>query len=229
MGPFFGGVGSLINERYQLVERFRASGMSSVFKAWDNKEQYSVVVKIATNNSKYSNLVECLKREAVALKRINNLRVVRLLDCGDIGESYFVVLEYIHGMDLEKCLACGSLPLDICISVGIDVLEGLKAIHEEGMVHRDLKPENLIATRIGVKIIDFGLVISVPGADQEMTSLSNSGTAVGTLPYLSPEQARGFSNLDSRSDLYACGIVLYELMTGVVPFYEFEKEGKMFW
>ncbi len=227
-------VGSLISDRYELVERLRSGGMGSVFKAWDFQEDSYVVVKIATHNSEYSSLVEYLKREAMALKRLNdhhpdNPRIVRLLNAGDIGESYFVVMEYIHGMDLRSHLnKTGPLPLDICVSVGVDMLEGLGAIHEEGLVHRDLKPENLMATRVGVKIIDFGLVRFISASDRQMKRLTNPGITVGTPLYISPEQALGRSDLDGRCDLYVCGVVLYELLTGVLPFPKF-KEGERYW
>ena len=221
-------IGSLISGRYELREHIFTSDMSSVFKAWDCQEDRFVVVKISTDSAEHNNLVECLKREAMALQRINHPHVVRWLDSGNIGASHFIVLEYIPGSNLaDRIHRQGSLTLDLAISAGVDILDGLKAIHEEGMVHRDLKPENLIAARVGVKIIDLGLVVSAPDAEQRMDPLDSPGMIYGTLPYLSPEQACGFGGLDGRSDLYACGVVLYELLTGTTPFYKFKEGGKM--
>ncbi|TSC84713.1 MAG: serine/threonine protein kinase, bacterial [Parcubacteria group bacterium Gr01-1014_13] len=224
-----GRVGSLISGRYELKEHIYTSNMSSVLKAWDYKEDRFVVVKISTDTVQYSNLVECLKREAGALSRIDHPRVVRVFDSGNIGPSHFIVLEYIHGTNLANYIhRHGRLFLDAAISVGIDLLEGLEAIHKEGIVHRDLKPENLITTRIGVKIIDLGLAVSTPAAEQKMDPLDSPGMVSGTPPYLSPEQAQGSEDLDARSDLYACGVILYELLTGALPFYNFKKDGQIF-
>lgn len=208
-------VGRLINGRYELVKLLSATSMSMVFKAWDCQRQYFVAVKIATNYS-----VDHLKYEALALQRINHPHVVRLFDCGDVEDLYFVVLEYLHGMDLGCYLHKAIRPFfpDIALSAMFDVLEGLKAIHTEGLVHRDIKPENLMVTGAGIKIIDLGLVKFLSAADRDIKSLEIPNTAAGTPPYLSPEQTRGASNLDCRSDLYTCGVVLYQLLTGVLPF-----------
>ena len=221
-------VGSLVGDRYELVKPLSITTMSRVFKAWDHQQEHFVVVKITTNSSEHYGLVERLKREAIALKRLDHPRVVHLLDSGDVEESYFVVLEYIHGMNLAACLyTTYLLPLDTAISIEVDMLEGLEAIHKEGLVHRDLKPENLMATRVGIKIIDFGLVKFVSAADRQMKQLTNPGTVFGTPQYLSPEQALGLSDVDARSDLYTCGVILYELLTGVLPFYKIFEGGRL--
>ncbi len=220
-------VGDLIGDRYELVKLLNKTSMSTVFKAWDRWQEYFVVVKIAINNSLVPNAVDCLKHEALALQRIGDPHVVHLFDYGDIGESYFVVLEYLYGMDLRPCLNMGKadkrenacpLPPSVALWVMIEVLDGLKAMHEEGLVHRDIKPENLMTTGDEIKIIDLGLVKFLSTADPDIKSLDIHGTATGTPPYLSPEQCQAADNLDCRSDLYACGVVLYELLTGVLPF-----------
>jgi len=230
MQPVSDWIDRLICGRYELRECIYSSRMSNVFRAWDHKKECVVAVKIATNNLKYSNLVGSLKREAIALGRFNNPRVVRLLDFGTIGESFFIVMEYVRGWSLADHLdRDGQLPLAICISMGIQILEGLKVIHSAGLIHCDLKPDNLMVTPDGIKIIDFGVVRFASAVDQKMNwTNDNSKHVTGTLPYLSPEQGQArFKDFDGRTDLYACGVVLYELMTGVYPFYEFEKEDQI--
>lgn len=223
-----GGIDSLIAGRYELRVCLNASYMSSVFQAWDRQQECFVVVKIAMNNSIVLNSVEYLKYEVLALKRLDHPRIVRLLDFGDINEStYFIVLEYIHGRELARNLESqGRLSLNGSISTGIQVLEGLEAIHQAGLVHQDIKPENLLVTSDGIKIIDLGTAKFVSLGDGNMKSLHDPGMTVGTLPYMSPEQACGKENVDIRSDIYSCGVLLYEMVTGLFPFPKFKEDGK---
>jgi serine/threonine-protein kinase len=224
-----GEIGSVMAGRYQLEEHILTTEMSSVVKAWDKFEQRFVVIKITKDTVDCPALVRCLEREAEALQQIDSHRVVRFFDSGKIGASYFIVLEYIQGKDLFRYTEKPhTLSIEETISVGIDILEGLEAIHKAGVVHRDIKLENLITTRDGVKIIDLGLAVSTPTAEKIMDPLDNEGRVCGTPPYLSPEQACGKRDLDGRSDLYACGVVLYELLTGNVPFYKYtDSRGRM--
>lgn len=212
-------IGSLLGDRYRLVESVSKSRMSELFKAWDYQQNCLVVVKVATNNRQSPKLVKYLKREAKALKRFNDRRIVRFLDCGHVAESHFVVLEYIEGKDLGAYLKSDSaLPFELSISIVMEVLEGLEVIHKEQLVHRDIKPGNLMITSSGVKIIDFGLVKSVSKANRNQKKSEDDKRMVGTPPYLSPEQACDSDDLDYRTDLYACGVVLHKLLTGSWPF-----------
>lgn len=217
-------LGDLVCDRYEVVECLGKGRMSSVFKAWDQKEKRFVVVKFATNNHRDPDLVEYLKREAIALKRLDHPRFARLFDCGHLGESYFLVLEYITGLVVLHCLdKVAWLPPDIAISVMVDVLEGLEVVHSNGMVHRDIKPQNLIITSNGVKIIDFGVVKFIPTDNSAPNFVGNRRTAVGSLPYMSPEEACGMDGVNGRSDLFACGVTLYQMLTGEFPFHRFES------
>lgn len=223
MGPILGG---LICDRYEVVDCLCKGRMSSVFKAWDHKEKLFVVVKFATNNFRDQDLVGHLKREAVALKRLDHPRIVRLLDCGYLGESYFLVLEYISGLVVFHYLdKVAWLPPDISISIMVDVLEGLEVVHNSGMIHRDIKPQNLIITSDGVKIIDFGVVKFMPTENPAPNSVGNRRTAAGSLPYMSPEEICGIDGVNGRSDLFSCGVTLYQMLTGELPFYKFEPDG----
>ncbi|MBI2037692.1 MAG: serine/threonine protein kinase [Candidatus Magasanikbacteria bacterium] len=192
--------------------------MGHVFKAWDCQNQFWVVVKAI---DKKHELVQRLKREADTLRRLNDPRIVRLLDCGIDKDLYFLVLEYLEGKDLGMCIDTHDLVLtqEFCISIGVQILEGVEPMHTAGVVHRDIKPANVFLVSGQVKILDFGLVklVNRPGPRRRM--LTNYPVVIGTLGYLSPEQMRG-EEVDCRSDLYACGIVLYELLTGELPFYK---------
>lgn len=215
MEPVKNWTNRLIGGRYKLKHHIATTGMSSVFKAFDRREKRFVAVKIATNNHKTLDVVECLRQEASSLRRINHPRVVRLIDFGYVNwETYFLVMEYLPGYTLANLVQnLGRLPVNLCVSLGVQILDGLDAIHKKHLVHRDIKPENVMIGFDGAKIIDFGLAASVPFVDR----LSDPGVAYGTLPYIAPEHLYG-SGLDYRSDLYSCGVVLYKILTGVLPF-----------
>lgn len=226
-------LGQIIGDRYKLVEHICETLMSSVFKAWDSQDNCFVAMKIATNvPERCSNAVKYLERESFALHSLDHPRVVRFLNCGyhkSYYKSYFVVLEYLEGIDLSTCLdKIHCLPFEVAISIMREILEGMEALHQAGLIHRDLKPENLMITPRGVKIIDLGLVKFASESRQDARPLNKPGMTFGTLPYLSPEQACDRSDLDGRSDIFACGVVFYEILTGMEPFTcgEFVKDGR---
>lgn len=226
MKPISDWEGRLIGGRYELKIRFDATRMSSVFKAWDHQNECWVVVKMVHRTD--VSLVTRLKREKAALERLNHPRIVRLFDSGTDGDFFFLVLEYLPGVDLRVGIQSRSLSLtqEMGISFGLQILEGLEAMHAAGMVHRDLKPGNLMLTPDGVTIIDLGLLkLTNPPGPRRRRLTQRVNAVVGTLDYVSPEQKRGGS-VDKRSDLYACGIILYELLTGERPFY---KSGDAEW
>lgn len=222
--------GRFVSDRYELAEYLFVTETNSLFKAWDHYQQQYVIIKIAEANSKH-----LLKREVLALDRLKNFsspRIVRLVNHGNFENSYFIALEYIHGTNLYLYLdQMKRLPVDTCISVGVELLEGIEVLHKASLVHRDLKPTNLVISNVGVKIVDFGIAAFVSQTDHHLTWPKRSGHWVGTQPYLSPEQFFVYEDLDTRSDLYACGIILYQLLTGVLPFDEFfdEKNMAIYW
>ncbi len=210
--------GVLIANRYELVERICITRMNTVFKAWDFQQQRWVVVKIAITSVSNRRLIERLRCEARALQRLSHPRIVRLLDSGYYDDSYFLVLEYLQGVDMSFYLKTHFLmSLHAVIVLGVELLEALEVVHQQGLVHRDIKPENIIITAGGIKLIDFGLVKFLNPDGRPQRRLTNPGFLMGTLPYLSPEQAYD-GEVDGRSDLYVCGIVLYEALTGTFPF-----------
>ncbi len=218
--------GRLLGGRYQLKEWMHKGSMNHVFKAWDCQQQCWVVVKAIPRKHEFA---QRLKREADTLRRLNHSRIVHLLDSGVDKELYFLVLEYLEGKDLGLCLFMHDIALtqEFCISIGVQILEGVEAAHAAGLVHRDIKPANVFLVSGQVKILDFGLVklVNRPGPRRRM--LTNYPVVIGTPGYFSPEQMRG-EEVDCRSDLYTCGIVLYELLTGgMAPFHgrrELERE-----
>jgi serine/threonine protein kinase len=223
-------IGARINDRYEVKQRLYVGSMSKVFKAWDHQKKEFVVIKTAINNDKYPSLVDCLKREVMALKRLNHPRIVRMLGCGDTGESHFIVLEYIHGTEFARYIGMnGRLSVGDSVPMVLDILEGLEVMHQKGFVHRDIKLENLMVTGDGIKIIDLGLVRFISPAGRRMKRLTSPGCTVGTPQFMPPEQLNGRDDLDGRADLYACGVVLYEILTGVLPFVQKEKGASPFY
>ena len=219
--------GRLIVGRYELREHINTSEMSCVFKAWDCQGKWEVIVKIAINSSRFDDRVTRLKRETEALRTLKHPAIVRLLDSGQIDRlSYFLVLEYIQGNDLQMALELFRyFSIDESISVLVQVLEALHEAHKKNMIHRDVKSANIMIAPDGVKLVDFGLVKFDPDYNP-LRKPTATGNMVGTRLYASPEQAMGTGRYDCRSDLYSCGVVLYEILTRSLPFYEMDEDSE---
>jgi TolB-like protein len=195
--------------------------MGVVFRAEDPRLEREVAIKILKRDSLHD---EDSKRrfrlEARALSRLLHPNIATLFDFDSDGGVDFLVLEFVAGESLARMLANGPLPETRARAIAIDVIEGLQSAHEEGIVHRDLKPGNVVITPRGrAKVLDFGLARVMPGAGSVTQSAPISGVAgvVGTVPYMSPEQVRD-DPIDARSDLYALGVLLFEMTTGRRPF-----------
>ncbi len=212
-------IGATIGERYLIQGVIAEGGMGRVYHATHKilDREYAVKVihpELATNPT----LVKRFVREAKAAARIKSDHVVAILDFGELpdGTSYFV-MEYLDGMSLEQALDGGVMPLPELLSVGIQMAQGLSAAHQLGIVHRDLKPANVLLLPFGegvlVKILDFGIA-KIPTSDGEGLTLVD--TIVGTPHYMAPEQVGG--KVDARTDIYALGTVLYEMLTRHPPF-----------
>ena len=201
--------------RYEVKSLLGAGGMGSVYKASDTRLRRDVALKVLNPELiAHPTARRRMTQEAEALARIEHPNVVRVLDIFDEGASLAMVLEFVTGGDLEAKIRPGGLPESEVVTLMIGILGGLDAIHEAGLVHRDMKPANVLLSGKGVpKITDLGVA-----RDSQAKEKTRLGATLGTPEYMSPEQIQGFA-VDARSDIYACGIVMYELLTGHKPYH----------
>ena len=207
--------GMVFAERYKLVDFLGQGGMSLVYRAIDIRTGHNVAIKIL--KSEYNNDVEFLERfqrEAHAAGRMSHHNIVNLLDVGTEGDFRYLVLEYINGNTLKDIIKeKGALHPNTAIQITIRILSALQHAHENGIIHRDIKPQNVLVNTNGhIKVADFGIARIT-----NTKTISKKDMVIGSVHYSSPEQARG-NIVQATSDIYSTGIVLYELLTGRVPF-----------
>ncbi len=208
---------------YQVVSPLGAGGMGQVYRGRDTRLQRVVAIKVLHDGaSRDPDRQRRFAQEAVAASALNHPNILTVYDVGADGDVHFLVSELIDGESLRIEMNRGRMPLKRVIEIAQQIAEGLAAAHEAGIVHRDLKPENVMVTADGrVKIVDFGLAKSVHGEAAVLGEFTATETAegliMGTVPYMSPEQARGGA-ADFRSDQFALGVMLYELTTATHPF-----------
>ena len=211
-------------------------GMGEVYRARDLKLKREVAIKILPEEfSRDADRVSRFQREAEVLASLNHPNIATIHDLEEANGSRFLVLELVEGETLEEQLRRGPIPIEDALKIAKDISEALEAAHEKGIIHRDLKPANVKVTAEGrVKVLDFGLAKALQ-PQQQITGLSNSPTVIsvsipgvilGTAAYMSPEQVRG-KETDARSDIWAFGCVLYEMLTGRPPF-QGETIGEIF-
>ncbi|UPT43300.1 MULTISPECIES: protein kinase, partial [Streptomyces] len=211
--------------RYQLRDLLGEGGMASVYLAYDSALDRQVAIKtLHTELGREQSFRERFRREAQAVAKLQHTNIVSVFDTGEdeLGGALmpYIVMEYVEGQPLGSVLAAdirthGAMPADKALKVTADVLAALETSHEMGLVHRDIKPGNVMMTKRGiVKVMDFGIARAMQSG---VTSMTQTGMVVGTPQYLSPEQALG-RGVDARSDLYSVGIMLFQLLTGRIPF-----------
>lgn len=206
-------VGTIVGDRYEILEKIGVGGMAEVFKGKDHKLNRYVAVKVLKEEFRENDaFVKKFKEEAQAAARLAHPNIVNVYDVGDENGIYYIVMELVEGITLKNYIERkGSLTIKEATSIAIQVCAGLEVAHNNHIVHRDIKPQNIIISREGkVKVTDFGIA-------KATTSQTTTANAMGSVHYASPEQARG-GYVDHRSDIYSLGIVLYEMVTGRVPF-----------
>lgn len=210
-------IGEILGNRYELIEKIGEGGMAIVYKARDNKLSRLVAVKILKKEfANNKDISDKFKKEATAVANFSDANIVNVLDVGheEEGNIDYFVMEYVNGKTLKELIVeKGKLNYAVAISISIQIAKALECAHKNNIIHRDVKPQNILVTESGiVKVTDFGIAKSSTSA-----TITNTTTIMGSAHYLSPEQAKG-TFIDSRSDIYSLGIVLYEMVTGVLPF-----------
>lgn len=209
--------GKTYGGRYEVIEKVGQGGMAEVYRARDDLLGREVAVKVlAERLSTDRSFVERFRREAQAAANLSHPNIVSLYDFGNDEAAYFIVMELIDGRGLEVVISDdGPLLAERAAEIAADVARALDRAHTAGLVHRDIKPSNIMITSYGqTKVTDFGIARALGDGEQTMTQ---TGMVIGTASYLSPEQAQG-NPVDARSDVYALGCVLYEMLTGRPPF-----------
>jgi beta-lactam-binding protein with PASTA domain/tRNA A-37 threonylcarbamoyl transferase component Bud32 len=208
-------VGRILNSRYELEQLIGTGGMAEVYRARDNLLGRTVAVKILHPQfAKDPVFIERFRQEAQAAANLNQTNIVNVFDWGIEDSTYYIVMEFVQGRDLKSIIVQGGpLMPERAVEIAMAICLGLDTASAHGIVHRDIKPQNIIVTGDGqIKVMDFGIARTAGGS-----AMTQTGTIMGTAQYISPEQAQG-RPADPRSDLYSLGIVLYEMLTGKVPF-----------
>ncbi len=217
--------GDTIDGRYVLVEPLGQGGMGVVWRAYATKLDVDVAVKLVRSREARGEALKRMAREARAAARLGHPAVARVLDfgcCSPEGDDPYVVMELLSGESLGEVLDReGRIEPERAVSTVLPLIDGLREAHDQGIIHRDIKPENLFIARTArgfqPKVLDFGIA-KLDAAMDAATKLTQAGTVLGSPGYFSPEQARGQTDLDSRTDIWSVCVVLYELITGELPF-----------
>lgn len=208
-------IGTVLDDRYQLVEFLGQGGMSLVYRAIDKRTDHSVAVKVLRPEFlDDQEFLERFDREAIAVSKMSHHNIVNLLDVGRSESFRYIVMEYVNGKTLKEVIQeRGALPYDLSAQICIRILSAMQHAHKNGVIHRDIKPQNILVHSEGhIKVADFGIARFA-----EKNTIAKQDFVMGSAHYISPEQARG-DDVTFASDIYSVGVVLYELLTGKVPF-----------
>jgi serine/threonine protein kinase/tetratricopeptide (TPR) repeat protein len=207
--------GSVLGERYEILKMLGEGGMGTVYKARDREVDRLVALKVI--RSELANKPEILRRfkqELILARQVTHRNVIRIFDLGNADNVKFITMDFVDGRDLKSVISeRRKMPAGDASDIIRQICLGLEAAHNEGVVHRDLKPQNIMLDVQGrVYLMDFGLARSM-----ELVGMTRTGALLGTPAYMSPEQAKG-EKVDSRTDLFALGVIFYEMLTGVLPY-----------
>jgi eukaryotic-like serine/threonine-protein kinase len=210
------GPGAVLANRYEIIKILGEGGMGAVYKAKDLELEREVALKlIKPELANHPEILQRFKQELILARQITDRNVIRIFDIGEAAKTKFITMEYMEGEDLHRILKeKGKLDVAEAVDIMEQVASGLAAAHREGIIHRDLKPGNIMRDTQGrVVVMDFGLARTVGG-----DGMTRTGAMLGTIEYMSPEQAQG-QELKASSDIFTFGLILYELLAGVTPFY----------
>ena len=209
-------IGDLLGGRYELVALLGEGGMGAVYKAKDIELDREVALKVIKPElAEHPEILQRFKQELILARQVTDRNVIRIFDIGEAGRTKFITMEYLEGENLHQILKQrGKLDVAEAVDIMEQVASGLAAAHREGIIHRDLKPGNIMRDKNGrVVVMDFGLARTFGG-----DGMTRAGAMLGTIEYMSPEQAQG-TDLKASSDIFTLGLILYELLAGVTPFY----------
>lgn len=207
--------GKILDNRYEILEQVGGGGMALVYRARDIYLNRTVAIKFLREQfTSDEEFVSRFRREAQAVASLSHNNIVSIYDVGHSGDTYYLVMEMVEGRNLKELIKeKGPLPLEQAVDIARQICDALEHAHEHRIIHRDIKPHNIIITKGGVvKVTDFGIARAVSTA-----TVTHTGNIMGSVHYFSPEQARG-EIADERSDIYSLGVVIYEMVTGVLPF-----------
>src|SRR5690606_29043207 len=204
-------IGQLLNERYRIKSRIGGGGMANVYLGYDIILKWDVAIKVL--RPEFANdpeFIERFDREALAATSLAHPNIVSIYDVGEEGDIFYIVMEYVDGETLKDYVKKhGKLSVEETIDIMEQLTSAIQYAHENGLIHRDIKPQNILIDRSGkIKVTDFGIAVALSA-----TALTQTNSVLGSVHYLSPEQARG-GKATKLSDIYSLGIVFYELVTG---------------